>query len=238
MEKNYVFIKSKELSYDLNTLNYTDIHFWNITNITNKKSNQNVYFYCKNLNDIDFSIKNQSIPHITFIEDSIFSSFYKDTLKYNLERFWFPGNKNFTQEYIDKFIQLQDIDKTPIAIVFNPAFQSDIDYNDFFKFIKKLNSQYVNPLYFKDLSLQENEIFSLDNCAIIDNETYYVVLGLFGDYYSKEKPSNQAMTFGILKDKTCIRCEYAQTCKDRGLGLIKFEQNIHSCIGIKLFQQN
>lgn len=238
MEKSYLFIKTDELSYDLNQLNYTDLHFWKPIEILNKQKFQEVYFYCTNLIEIKETLKNNYIPHISFMGDSIFSSFYNDTEEYNLERFWFPEKKHFTQEYIDLFLNLPNIENTPIAIVYNPLFQNDIDYQEFFVFIKQLNLKYKNPLYFKDLSLQNDEIFSLNNAAIINNKHHFVVLGLFGDYYSIKEPTQQAINLGILKDKECVVCEFAQTCKDRGLGFIKFEQKISSCIGIKLFQQN
>lgn len=170
--------------------------------------------------------------------DDIFSNFYDTTLSFNFERFWFPEKKHLNSYFLNLFISLKDIGNTPIAIVFNPIFQPDITYEEFFIFIQKLNSQYTNPLFLKDLSLQENEKFSLENTAIIDNEQYYVILGLFGDHYSKIQPSTKSMHFGILKDKQCITCDFAESCKERGLGALKFDNKIQSCVGIKLFQQN
>ena len=98
-------------------------------------------------------------------------------------------------------------------------------------------SQYKNPLFQKDLSLQDKEYFSDTNSAIINGVKHFVVLGLFGDYYSLEKPTEQSINFGILKDKTCVFCNFAESCKNRGLGILKYENKISGCVGIQLFQQ-
>ena len=155
---------------------------------------------------------------------------------FNTLRFFLSVGEN--TDFINQFLLLKDIKNTSIAITFNPIFQSDINYEEFFLFIKNINSKYSNPLFFKDLSLQNNEIFSLNNSAIIDEQKHYVVLGIFGDYYSLEKPSEKSISFGILKDKQCVTCDFAIGCKERGLGILKYDNNIQSCIGIKLFQQN
>jgi hypothetical protein len=63
-------------------------------------------------------------------------------------------------------------------------------------------------------------------------------LGLFGDYYLSELPTVQSIDLGILRDRHCVICEFAQICKNRGLGIIKVKENFNSCIGIKIFQQN
>lgn len=241
MEKNYLFIKENQQFFDFSTFNFSDIHLWNMAEILNKKEGQNIYFYCKNLDDFQSVVNSSFIPHLTFIGDSLFSDFYTKTLssEFNsLERFWFPEKKHLNENFINLFLSLADIHTTAIAIVFNPFIQSDITYFEFMDFIKKLHSVYKNPLYFKDLSLQDNEVFSLNNQAIIDGKTYYVVLGLFGDYYLSNPPSLQSINLGILKDSVCLTCEFAQTCKERGLGIIKFEEKFKSCIGIKLFQQH
>lgn len=238
MKNTYLFIKSDKTIFDLNCFDYTDIHFWNVCNIYNEKNYQNIYFYCKNIQEIANVIKDKNIPHITFMGNNIFSSFYLETQDLNFERFWFPQNDNLTDEGIEKFLKLSNIENIPIAIVFNPLFQPDINYKDFLDFIKKINSKYKNPLFFKDLNLQENEIFSLDNKAIIDDREYFAILGLFGDYYSLDKPTQIKMNLGILKSKECVICEFSEICKERGLGFIKIEEDIKSCIGIKLFQQN
>lgn len=238
MEKNYLFIKNEQIIYDLKNINYTDVHFWNTCHIENQQPLQNVYFYCKTIEEINFVLTNNYIPHITFVGDSIFSSFYDATSSYDVERFWLPEKKHLNNDFIHRFLSLPNIEHTPIAITFNPIFQPDITYEEFFLFIKKLNSKYVNPLFLKDLILQENESFSLNNSAIIDGKQYYVVLGLFGDYYSLEKPTDKSMSLGILKDKQCVTCDFAVSCKERGLGILKYDNNIQSCVGIKLFQQN
>lgn len=241
MEKNYLFIKENQEFFDFSNFNFSDIHLWNIAKIYNKKENQNIYFYCKNLNDFQYVVNSGFIPHLAFIGDSLFSDFYIETLSSefdSLERFWFPEKKHLNEDFIRLFLSLPNIYTTALAIVFNPFIQSDISYPEFMDFVKKLHSVYKNPLYFKDLSLQDNEIFSLNNQAIIDGKSYFVVLGLFGDYYLSNPPSLQSINLGILKDSVCLTCEFAQTCKDRGLGIIKFEEKFKSCIGIKIFQQN
>ena len=86
------------------------------------------------------------------------------------------------------------------------------------------------------MSLQNNEIFSKNNAAFINNEFYFVVLGLFGDYYFKEEPNSKILFEGIMKDKICMFCDNAEFCNQRGLGIIKYDNKIKSCIGIKLFQ--
>ena len=110
--------------------------------------------------------------------------------------------------------------------------------SDFLTFVNDINKSFSNPLFEKDLSLQVDEIFSEENKAVINDETYYVVLGLFGDYFMKNKPSDFDLMAGIMKDKNCVKCEYAEICKNRGLGIIKHNNKIQSCIGIKLFNQN
>lgn len=241
MEKNYLFIQDIQDNYNLSNMEYTDIHIWNIGKISSKNNNQSIYFYTKNINEFNYVLKSEHIPHITFIGDSIFSDFYQNTLvpEYtHLERFWFPEKKHFNQDFINLFMNLPSIHNTSIAIVFNPNIQKDITYKEFYDFLKLLYSQYKNPLFFKDLAMYEDEYFSIKNAAIINGKTHYVVLGLFGDYYSPELPSQQAINFGILKDSQCVICDFANTCKQRGLGIIKHEEKIKSCIGIKVYQQN
>ena len=241
MEKNYLFIKENHQNFDFSTLNFSDIHLWNLAQVINKKPEQNIYFYCKNLNELETVVNSDYIPHITFLGSDIFSNFFQATLKpefNNLERFWFPEKKNLSTASIQKFLSLPQIQKTSIAIVYNPFVQEDFTYIEFLNFLNELFKVYKNPLFFKDLELQENEIFSTNNRAIINGKNYHVVLGVFGDYYLENKPSTQSINFGILKDSQCIKCEFANSCKDRGLGIIKFEEKINSCIGIKLFQQN
>lgn len=241
MEKNYLFIKDNLQKFDFSNFNFSDIHLWNISEVINQKEEQTIYFYCKNLNEFHSVVNSKYIPHITFVGDSLFSNFYTDTLSPefdSLERFWFPEKKHLSKNFIEKFLLLPNIKNTPIAIVFNPFVQSDMNYAEFIGFVKELHSIYKNPLFFKDFSLQENETFSLNNQAMIEGKTYYVVLGLFGDYYLSNKPTSQSINFGILKDPECLICEFAQICKNRGLGIIKSEEKFNSCIGIKLFQQN
>lgn len=241
MNRNYLFIKGNEQNLDLSNLDFSDIHLWNISHILNKQKHQTVYFYCKNLTEFHSVVHSCYIPHITFLGDSLFSEFYENTLTKEfdcLERFWFPDLKHLTEDTIKKFLSLKDINTTSIAIAFNPFIQKDISYVEFIQFIKKLYTVYKNPLFTKELLLQENELFSLNNKAIINGKTYYVVLGLFGDYYLLNSPTEQSLSLGIFKDPNCITCEFAHTCKERGLGIIKTEEQLKSCIGIKLFQQN
>lgn len=237
MKKNYLFIKNNDINFNLKNFEYTDIHFWNICNIQNKENFQNIYFYCRNIEEINYVLKNNYIPHIIFDGDNIFSSFYNNTLHFDFERFWLPEKKHLTIEFIQKFLKLSNINTTPIAIIYNPIFQSDISYQEFFSFIQLLNSQYKNPLFSKDLTLHEQEFFSETNLAIINGIKHFVVLGVFGDYYSLEKPTAQSINLGILKDKNCVFCDFAESCKNRGLGILKYENKISGCVGIKLFQQ-
>lgn len=241
MKKNYLFIQNYQDNYDLSHFDFTDIHIWNVAPVINQDKNQQVYFYAKNLHEFNMVLTKKHIPHITFLGDSLFSDFYTNTLcsEYNtLERFWFPEKKHLNQDCINQFLNLREINNTNIAVVFNPHVQKEISYQDFYSFIKLLYSQYKSPLYFKDLSLYENEFFSSDNTAIINGQKHYVVLGLFGDYYLSDLPPNQIMNLGILKDAQCVMCDFADLCQQRGLGIIKYNEKIKSCVGIKLYNQD
>jgi hypothetical protein len=239
MENKYLFIKNTQSTLDLAEFTeFTDIHIWNYVEIINYSTTQNIHVYAKDMNELQKILNDGFIPHICFIGDSIFSSFYDDSLLYNdIERFWFPSLKNISNDTLN-FLSLKNIEHTPIAISFNEHIQIDINYEQFLPFIENINQSYINPLFKKDLELQNNEIFSDNNIAIINNEKYYVVLGLFGDYFSKEKLTNLQLFSGIMRDKNCVKCEFADLCKNRGLGFIKHHNKIQSCIGIKLFQQN
>lgn len=239
MENKYLFIKNNQSTLNLSEFTeFTDIHIWNYVDIINYSSTQNIYIYAKNMNELQQILHDGFIPHICFVGDTIFSSFYEDSLSYNdIERFWFPSLKNINNDTLN-FLSIKNIELTPIAISFNEYIQVDIHYEQFLPFIKNINKFYKNPLFKKDLELQNNEIFSANNMAIVNNEGYFVVLGLFGDYFSKEKPTNLQLFSGIMKDKHCVKCEFAELCKNRGLGFIKHNNKIQSCIGIKLFQQN
>ena len=95
-----------------------------------------------------------------------------DSLLYNdIERFWFPSLKNISNDTLN-FLSLKNIEHTPIAISFNEHIQIDINYEQFLPFIENINQSYINPLFKKDLELQNNEIFSDNNIAIINNEKY------------------------------------------------------------------
>lgn len=241
MEKNYLFIQDMQENYDLSCLDFTDIHIWHFGSVHHKKKNQNVYFYTKNLYEFNYVLKSENIPHITFVGDTLFSDFYKQTLLpefCTLERFWFPEEKHLNQKHIDMFMNLCQIENTSIAVVFNPNVQKDITYQEFYNFIQLLYSQYLSPLFKKDLDMYEEEIFSVKNMAIINGKSHYVVLGLFGDYYLPDLPTNQAINFGILKDSQCVMCDFANACKQRGLGIIKHSEQIKLCIGIKSYNQN
>jgi len=239
MKNTYLFIKSNDIILDLsNYNNFSDIHIWNYTKIINYNSQQKIHFYAKNISELKQIIEEGFIPHLCFIGDSIFSSFYENTLHFNnIERFWFPSIQNIDNDKM-RFLLLKNISNVPIAISYNQYLQDNIDYKNFLTFIKDINQSFCNPLFEKDISLQEKEVFSEDNKAIIDGIHYYVILGLFGDYFTIKKPNDLELLSGIMKDKNCVICEFAEICKNRGLGFIKYDNKIQSCIGIKLFNQS
>lgn len=241
MTKNYLFIQDIQDNYNLSHFNFTDIHIWNVAPISEQQNNQQVYFYTKNLEEFNTILKTQHIAHLTFLGDNLFSDFYTTTLKpefNSLERFWFPEKKHLNQEYINKFLDLPEINTTSVAIVFNPHIQKDITYFEFYSFLNLLYSQYNSPLFDKDLSMYEQEFFSQHNAAIINGKKHCVVLGLFGDCYLPDFPDSHVINLGILKDSKCVMCDFANACIQRGLGIIKHTEKIKSCIGIKLYNQN
>ena len=54
MKNTYLFILDSEPTLDLSKYHeFTDIHIWNYANIINYSSEQNIYIYAKNLNELE-----------------------------------------------------------------------------------------------------------------------------------------------------------------------------------------
>lgn len=263
--KNFLFlnlknpISSRELSL---IKDYNEIH---INLLILERNNQDVSILIEELKKYvnkTISVYSSRIENIIFLEKQHITVHYCwVNNEYLSDDFLMLVNKNQKNEFFwiinddilkyEKEILLNNLKKLkrPICIYFTKTLidKEVQNYKKLKSFISWIQKNWINTLFEieKDLYVensQDQNYLSWEDNIYYDNQENIrknLVMGVYGDVSVNISEENKKINLlNLRKNKECLSCEYFTFCRERGIGLIMNEINLHECVSVKFLKNN
>lgn len=203
-----------------------------------------LFLYCHSFEQIKLAQSLGIKIHYCYLNDSVLinNEFHQKAQQdKEAEIFWILDNNILSQE-IDKFKEVLTNWARPVCPTISGILLNDLnaDYESLRQWLKNLHSEFKNPLFQKELSLEVSNWSFNDYMYVQKDKTSCgkLIMGVFGDLLLPQNADIDLINLTtLLKTKDCRGCDYFDYCKHRGIGYIINKLNLNGCISYNLFNQ-
>ncbi len=240
----------KEVHINLLILENHKVDIKDMFQLFEKLNHPNLYFYSKKIENIHLLEMSGNQIHYSWINNEKLDEDFIKLVNKNLnnEFFWVINDSllAFSKEEILK--NLQKI-RRPICISFTKTLlnKDNLNYKKLKDLIAWIQKNWDNTLFNKEKDLYVENWVDEKYLSWKDNVYYSpeegkvkkLVMGIYGDVAILDEQDNEKNNIlNLKKNKECLFCEYFTFCRERGIGLIMKEINLHECISVNFLKNN
>ena len=238
----------KEVHLNLLNLEKMNINLEDSLSLFSKCVNKSLCIYSKDINHIIF-LENMGINvHYCWVNNQKLNEDFISIVNKNKENefFWIINDDLLEIDKEDLLFNLKKINR-PICISFTKTLLGEdiSNYKEIKKMISWIQENWENTLFSKEKSLYvenwvDEKYLSWQDNVYYDTEEKIeknLVMGIYGDIVvTKDDSQEKINILNLKKNKECPSCECFTFCRERGIGLIMNEINLHECISVKFLK--